>query len=389
MILRRGRRPTPEQLAEFEIHRRQLDAERRAASAMVEPLLRNTPLSSWPALAEDPDLKTAGALERLGNLVAQKLNENPREAHAIAELAVSLAEGLPPGVYPPVIIGQLQAHAWKDLGKALRYLGRNAQAVEAFCTADERISPGLIHDRAIVRFNLAMSLQELGQFDESFRCITESRAVFDKYGDVRNALLCGFAEGALLQRLLQFREAREIYLLIFASTKPIDKETAASLHRVIGLCSLELADFRDAEMNLKHSIALSKEIGQPTEVLKGQAALGRLFNRRGEPARAIDYLRPVRRDFLRKGLAEEAGICGLEIVEGFLVLGKPSTAETLARRIVSEFTAAGLNVRAVGALGYLAEAITARRASTKLVADVRDYIVSLRTSPKRDFVTTS
>jgi hypothetical protein len=76
-------------------------------------------------------------------------------------------------------------------------------------------------------------------------------------------------------------------------------------------------------------------------------------------------------------------------VEGLLVLGRTSAAETLARKIVSEFTAAGLSTRAVGALGYLTEAITANRASVTLVTEVREYIVSLRTSPERDFAASS
>jgi tetratricopeptide (TPR) repeat protein len=193
----------------------------------------------------------------------------------------------------------------------------------------------------------------------------------------------------LLQRLRNFRDAREIYLLLFASKKTLDQETLASLHRAIGLCSLELADFQGAESNLEHAINLSKEIGQPTEALKSQAAFGRLLNRMGEFARAVDYLKPVRHRLLRNGLAEEAGICGLEIVEGLLALTYADPAETLARTIVSEFMAAGLNSRAIAALGYLTEAIVARKASTQLVTQVREYIVSLRTSPERDFATAS
>lgn len=103
----------------------------------------------------------------------------------------------------------------------------------------------------------------------------------------------------------------------------------------------------------------------------------------------MDYLRPVRRGFLRSGLAEEAGICGLEMVEGLLALTHAAPAETLARTIVSEFMAASLSSRAIGALGYLTEAIAARNASTQLVTEVREYIVSLRTSPERDFATAS
>lgn len=193
----------------------------------------------------------------------------------------------------------------------------------------------------------------------------------------------------MLQRLRRYREAREIYLLLFTATKEIDTETRAALHRVIGMCSLELGDFREAELNLRQSIADYQILGQRLEVIKGQRCLGVLFIRRGEVDRGVQYLRPIRREFISSGLAEEAGLCGLDIVEGLLLLRRASTAETLARRIIGEFMAAELNTRAIGALGYLTEALAANRASATLVTEVREYIISLRTYPERDFATSS
>lgn len=380
--------PTPEHLHEIAIYLRRLELERQNAAQEIEPLLRNTPREDWPRLSDHPSLSTIGALERLGNLVAEAIGKDPHHALAIAELGVSVAEGIQPGFYPDIVFGQTRAYAWKDLGKALRFVGRNADAVKAFHTAEDRLPDSLAHDLAIVHLHLALSLQELDQYEESLRLLTQTREVFDDYGDSNNALLSGFAEGILYQRLYKFREARETYLLLFASTKTIDHEALAALHRAIGLCSLELGDFRDAETNIRHAIALNTEIGQPVEALKGEAALGRLYVRRGEPSRAIKHLRPVRRQFLRKGLVEEAGICGLEIVEALLIIEEPSPAETLTRRIIEEFSSRGLNKRAIAALGYLTEALALSNASPKLVTRVRDYIVSLQQAPERDFAAT-
>jgi tetratricopeptide (TPR) repeat protein len=377
--------------AEYHAIARRIHQERVLARETVERLLRSTPRDQWSALAGRPDLQTAGALECLGNTFAATLTRDPREAMLIAELAVAAAEEIAPDAYPRPIVPQLHALAWKDLGKALRFLGRNREALDAFATAEQRLEQFVVlgHDRAIVRFNLAMSLQELDRFEESRLLLAECKQVFDEHGDARNTILCAFAEGVLLQRQRRHREAREVYLLLFASTKDIDTETRAALHRAIGLCSIELADFRDAELNLTQAIALNRTLGQPLEVLKGQRCLGFLFIRRGDMEHGVHFLRPVRRGFLSKGLAEEAGLCGLDIVEGFLLIGRTSTAETLARRIVGEFTAADLNTRAIAALGYLTEALTTSRASGALVTEVREYIISLRTSPEREFAASS
>ena len=381
---RKGDKARARELAET---LRRLDEERRIAGHVVEPLLRTTPREQWPRLSERTELQTAGALERLGNLFAATLTNDPAEALALAELAVAAAEGLRPNAYPHPIAVQLRAHAWKDLGKALRFVGRNSAALDAFDTAEMEVDPYavLAHDRAIIRFNRAMSLQELERFEESRAILAECRAVFDDYGDTRNVILCVFAEGVLLQRLRLFREAREVYLLLFASVTDIDTETRAALHRAIGLCSIELSDFRDAELNLTRSIALHETLGQRIEAFKGERCLGSLYIRRGEVDKGIGHLRPVRREFLRHGLAEEAGLCGLDIVEGLLLLKRASSAEAVARQVIDEFSKAGLNTRAIAALGHLTEAIAANRASTQLVTDVREYIVSLRTGPERDF----
>ena len=93
----------------------------------------------------------------------------------------------------------------------------------------------------------------------------------------------------------------------------------------------------------------------------------------------------MRRGFLAKALSEEAGLCGLVIVEALLVLERAGEAEQLARKIVHEFTIASLSARAITALSYLTEAIVARKASASMAHEVHEYILSLRTRPEREF----
>lgn len=377
----------PMRVRHFAATARRLLQERQIASQTVDPLLRRTPTEEWPSLAEHPDLQTAGALHYLSDAFNDTLTKAPLHAKTIADLAVSIAESIDPNAYPAVVITQFQAHAWKDHGKALRFLGQNTEALHSFDIAEEKLrtAPTLAHDRAVIRFNRAISLQELEGFDESQSLLAECREVFRDYADSRNELLCGFAEGVLLQRTKRFRDAREIYLLLLASTRDIDTESRAAIHQTIGLCSIELEAFADADANLQRAVALYRQLGLPIIVLKAELGRGRLLIRKGEAQDGIAHLRPVRREFLKHGMHEEAGIAGLEIVEAFLILGRASEAETLARKIVREFTLAELNSRAVTALDYLMEAIAARKAEPSLVSQVREYILSLQWKPEREF----
>jgi tetratricopeptide (TPR) repeat protein len=364
-----------------------MSAERQAAAVAVDRLLRDTPKTDWPSLAGHPDLSTWGALDRVAKIFNEALARDPLHALSIAELAVSAAEGVPTHMHPPIINAQLVAHAWKDLGKAYRALNRHQEALDAFTHAESALAEHgiLAHDRAIVRFNLAVTLQEIDRHAESLTILNECKQTFREHGDSRLLVFAGIAEGVLLQRLRKYREAREAYLLILASAKPIEKVSLAALHKAIGLCSIELRDFTEAESNLIHSIALYEDLRQPIEVLKAQSGLGRLFIRQGEIEYGIAHLRPLRRSFLQRSMPEEAGLCALEIIEGLLQRGKADEAERLARLVIHEYTAAGLNTRAITALGYLTEAIAARNATAALAASIRDYIVSLRTEPEREF----
>jgi len=372
----------------FRAAARQLEQERAEAAVLVEPLLRNTPRDDWPVLAELAELRTCGALERLSTILTNALTRDPHYALAVAELAVSVAEALAQaGLYQDVVAAQLRAHAWKDLGKALRFVGRHAESIDALERGDTAIGTfgALLHDRAIVRFNLAVTLQETERFEESLALLAESRDIFREHADTSRLVLCGLAEGVLLQRLRRYREAREAYLLLLVSTPDIETEGLAALHHAIGFCCIELGDFPEAEANLNRAIELHRQLGQPIQVLKGEVGQGRLLLRRGEPREAIGHLRRVRRELIRARLAEEAGICALEIVEAMLLLRRPAEAELLARQVISEFTVAGLSTRAITALGYLSEAITARKASPALVTHVREYVLSLRSDPEREF----
>lgn len=382
------RRFDPARAREFADTARRLQRERVEAADVVETLLKETPPEDWPALAERSDLQTCGALEKMGNYIAATLGRDPRHARAVAELAVSIAEAVPEHVYPPPIHAQLRAHAWKDFGKALLYVGNHEKALDAFDRADELLEGhgALVHDRAIVWYARAAALQEVNRHAESFALLAECKKVFRDHGDFKRHLLCGIAEGVLLHRLRQYREAREVYLLLLASNREsMDQESLACLHNAVGYCSVDLGDFDVAEANLTRAIALFRELGQPLQALKCELGRGRMLVYKGEIDRGIAHLRPVRREFLRHALIEEAGLAGLEIVEALLRRVSTSEAEGLARQIIVEFTNAGLNTRAITAVGYLHEAIASSRASASMVSDVREYIVSLRTSPEREF----
>jgi tetratricopeptide (TPR) repeat protein len=232
---------------EFAATARKLQREREAAAA-IDALLRDTPQSQWTELASRREMRTCGALERLGNIVAEIVGRDPGRAQAVAELAVQIVGAMSSDAYPQPVVPQLTAHAWKDLGKSLLELGRFEEALTALDRAEAAIAAcaSLAHDRAIVRIVRAAALQEVGRPEEAFAVLAECKDVFRDHGDRKRLLLCGIAEGVLLQRLRKYREAREAYLLLLAGNS-LDADATASLQRLIGQCSAILGDHDAAE----------------------------------------------------------------------------------------------------------------------------------------------
>jgi tetratricopeptide (TPR) repeat protein len=372
---------------EFYATLQRLQAERAAAPRAVRDTIQRTARDEWNSLVERSELLTAGVVEHLSQIVTNDITRDPKHAHAIAQLAVSLADALPGQNYPAITLAQVKALAWKELGKVLASLARYEEAIEAFGHAEHYVEnfAALGHDRAVIRLNLAITYLDTERFTEGLGIVLGCKRVFQDHGETNLSVLASFYEGVALQRMKQYREARETYLLLFASATTIEKDTLAALHHAVGRCSTELGDFAAAEDNLSKGITLHNELGQPLAALKGEHGRGILLIRRGLYKRGIEHLRSVRHQYLKASLAEEAGLCGLEIVVAMLALRDSTAAEALARTIMNEFLAASLNARAITALGYLSEAIAERKASPELAVHIQAYVLSLRTAPEREF----
>ncbi len=363
-----------------------LAREQAEAVSIVARYLNETPRNDILTLASQPELQNIGVLDRLAALVGLQLTREPLYALTLAQLAVALSDQLPVDAYPIVGRAQARAVARKELGKTLSFLGRYEESIEVFEDAQAEIDEHgtLAHDRAIIRLNLAITYLDMAQHAEVRPLLLECKEVFRDHGDARLHGLSGFYEGLLLQRMHLYREARETYLLLIVSNVDLSAETRAALYQTIGLCSIELGDFEAAEENLARAVKLHKANRNPLEAVRAELGRGRLFIRRGQLELGIKHLRPVRHQFLKYSLAEEAGICGLDMVEAMLGLGQNQQAELLSRTILNEFLASSLNTRAITALGYLTEAIAGKMATPKQVVTVRDYVLSLRTEPERE-----
>jgi tetratricopeptide (TPR) repeat protein len=380
---RARRRPDPARVMEFAETARRLQREREQSADVVARLLRDTPREEWPRLATRPELRNSGALDRMEKEVAARLEKEPQEALLISDLAASIAETLPPDAYPPVVLAQLRAHAWKDRAQALAYVARNDEALAAIDRAEQHLAPfaTLAHDRAVMWYVRATTLQQINRLTESRELLATCARVFHDHGDERLYLFCGIAEGILLYRQARFREAYDCFLPLIDVARGLgDVESEARLQNNLGYCAIEFGDLVSANIHLAEATARFVDAGKRVEAIRTDRATGRMFIGKGCIAEGMQRLRDARRLFLMHEMIEEAGLCGLDLVE-VLLDSAPVEAATLAREVADQFLSHGLNHRAVIALGYLREAIEQSRASVATVEQVRSYITALATQP--------
>ncbi len=380
----RSRRvPDPRRVAEFAETARRLQREREESADVVTRLLHETPRERWPELAQRAELRTSGALERLGTFAAE-LERDPQRSLAASELATAIADSLPADSYPRIVLAQLRANAWKERARALCYLSRYDEATGALDRADAALAPfgTLAHDQAIIDFVRSIVFQHLRRFDEAQALLESCRTVFNDHGDVRLYRSCTVAAGNLLVRRGDYRAAREVLLVLLADGDP---EATAIARSALGWCAIHLGFAEEALEHFREAERRHQQLAWELDSLRAAYGTGSALLRLGRIDGAIERLNFARSRFLEHALVEEAGLSGLEIVEARMLRRELDEARTLAASIVTEFTRAGLNRRAVAALAYLNDAIAASSATPEIVRSVRAYISALRHDPTREF----
>lgn len=376
---------TAKRAAGFAALARQLADERTSASERVAELLRTTPRDEWGNLAADEELHNNGALERLSKEVHLLLDRQPQDALPLSALAVSIAEMLAEDQYPPVVMAQIRAHAWKDRAQALLINAHHDEALNAITRADDLLRGfgTVAHDRALVRLVMATILQHLARFDESLVLLGECRNVFEEHNDARLLLNCGLNEAAILHRQCQYEEAVEA-LTGLLKAGPGHASTLAHVHNNLAHALIELDRIVEANLHASQAVALFTDAGNHVGAMRAELAIGRLLAAKGRSSEALVRLRGAQKSFGDRGLAEEGAVCALHIAALLLVENRESEAAKTFEAIRADLPYA--NGRAQAALHDLSDRFAAHGATPAAVRHVAEFITALRTEPDREYV---
>ncbi|HEV7485876.1 MAG TPA: tetratricopeptide repeat protein [Thermoanaerobaculia bacterium] len=363
-----------------------LENERGETADIAARQLRETPQADWPRLAQSNALRNNAALEQISEEVRKRLERDPAQALAVADLAAAIVETIPTSSYPPLVIAQIRSTALRDRANALRYLGRLDEAYDAIETAESRLNqfPAAVHDRAIIWMVKAMILAQMDHFEEAEQAISNASVIFADVNDSTRFLQAGVVYGNLLGRQERYTEAENIFRdLLPVAVSSHDAETEARLHNNLGFCYVNLGDYTKATIHFSQSIAKFTDLGLVTEVARTERGAGTVLIGKGQFDLGCSRLREARAAFTKLQMPQEAGLCALRLIEAMVERGETDEARDLAATVINEFTAAMLDMRAIDAVVRLRQSLDADGATAEAVRTVHALVESLAVNEAR------
>ena len=364
-----------------------LEMERLVARPVVARL-RTAIRDAWDSALPE-SWRTLGFVQELTASAASVLEQDPEHSRALAQFAIAVATAVPRESYPPVAIAYVEGQAWKELGTAHRYLSAYDASLRAFDAARRAFSVhgALVHEHAIVDLATAVTLCDAARFEEALAMIARTTPIFAEYGDQRRLVHAAILRAMVYHRRGDYQHARFAYEEALQRAKTHgDTHTLASIYNNHGQACIELGDVDSAAASLTKARELFLQLAMLGEVGRTDAAIARLAMRKGNYRTAIDGLQRSRERLLEMNLIEEAGVVALDLIEALVAIDRRVEALQLTETIVDEFRQAGLDHRAIVALGYLRDLLPKRPQVGLPIDHVRKYLSEMRSDPRCMFV---
>jgi tetratricopeptide (TPR) repeat protein len=359
----------------------QLASERAAAKPLIESI-RTSGKDLWE-IDIPAEWRNAGFVQELTAEAAAILENDPRNSLSLAQLALAIATNIPGKAYPAPILAQLEGNAWKEIGTAHRYLGEFDASLRAYDAAKRAYGAANVyaHDDAIIDFGRAVVLVDLNRCAEAIDILKRVEPAFESFADKERLRKVKMLRAYVCTRQYRWEEARAFFESALIGLPDDDLYTRSMLYGNIGAVCTELGDFNNAVLMLHQSRQLKQDLGMPVEVNRCDWNLAKVLLQTGEFAKAVPMLRQSREFFLEKQMSEDAGLAGLDLADATIALGRLDEARILVSAVLSEFTNARQNDRALSALAYLRDVLPTISQPNKAVRHVRQYIDRLQSEP--------
>lgn len=365
---------------------RDLRIEDEEGAYLLDPIVGSPVVFERANIQEDRRYFTAGVVRRLARASADAREDQPRHALRLAQTAVFIAERLSSASYDRDLIADLRGTAWRECANALRYLGRNQEALMAIDRGADafREAPAPEFDLARLTLIRGTVFVNMGHLGEALSQARQCSLIFKKYGDVQRKVDAGFLEGGTLFVMKELRAALALFL---ALEEPIaeldDPSTRARLANNLAAVYQELQLPQLAAPYFREAIVLYEHLGFEIEKLRTEWNLALLaLQSPGNREDALARLRRVAVGFETRGSLGDAALVKLDVAEQQVLAEEYDEVVDLCRELIEQFMSAGMLASAITALQYLRDAAAVGRATSSDVGHIRTFLTRLKREPE-------
>ena len=277
-------------------------------------------------LEKHPKLVSESTVHELTELVRRYARVDPRQALAIAEFSVTVAQKL----------NHREALANSLLAKSngLYVVGRNREALEHSAQSVE-IFRSLGKSTDVARA-LNASIQShilLGEYEQATAAAEEARQIFRAEGNEWRLARVELNAGNIFYRQDRFDEALDCYERAYQYFLPLKEKdpeaVAVALHNK-ATCLISVNDFPRALATYEEARAYSVQHNMPTVVGHADYNIAWLHYLRGEYGKAIDMLRATRETCRSNEDHYHFALCHMDLSEIYLELNLAAEAAEMA-----------------------------------------------------------
>jgi tetratricopeptide (TPR) repeat protein len=358
-----------------------LNGGREDADRNAEELLRQPP-DQWDAwLAGHSAALTYHLVDELSDRASTLLTDDAGGALAIMELVVRQMDGVrvPVGCEP--FLPALKANACRDLGNIHGQTGALHDALAAYERSMALLegNPLWRVEYELARREAALTWHHLGERAQTLRIIREGIAVFEATSMTGEVLRSRIYEGWLEFEEQRPRQAAEVFTAALElAERRGEGALIARLHSNLGLCAQELGQTERAIEHLALALKVFVQQRMTAERPPAIRALARVVEGSGRIHQAILAMKRAAEDLSTDGLAMDAALLWLDLLDLLLVAGQADQLAPIASELVRTFAGADLEAETLEALEDLQRAAAAGQLHGELVGAARAELDGIR-----------
>jgi tetratricopeptide (TPR) repeat protein len=292
---------------------------------------------------------------------------------------------------------QLRAYAWAHDGNARRVLGDLRSAEESFSIADSWWEAGaagagdiLGYEAAVVDLKASLRIAQR-RFAEAFSLLDRLVAYHTDAGRPEH-LDSHLAGRALVKKALALVEMEQPDLanrLLKEAESMVDPRRDSRLYLCLrhnflwNLTSAE--EYLEARALLPEVEALSRELGNPLDLIRLRWAEGRIAAGLGRTEAAVQIFEAVRQEFAERGMAYDAALVTLDLTAVHAGEGRLAEVKKLSLAMAKIFRAQDVPREALAALLFFQKAAERESATAKLAREIAAFLAKLRGEPDLRF----